>query len=132
MKKLSLLALVPVLLVSCMTGPIIPKNAVPLGDRTVPFAGDHDAIQIGTYEGTFRSLFFVVEQNDIQIYNLVVTYGNGQSENFDVRLNFSADSRSRFLPLEGGARRIRSIAFTYKTVGSWLDGRAHIVVYGIR
>ena len=63
---------------------------------------------------------------------LVVTYGNGERERFDTRLNLGADSRSRYLPLEGQRRIIRTIAFTYKTVGSWLDGRATVVVYGLR
>ena len=132
MRKLTLLALVSVLLSSCMSGPAIPRDAVMLGERTVAFKADHDVIEVGTYEGFFRSLFFVVEKNDIQIHNLVITYGNGERERFDTRLNFSADSRSRSLTFDGGKRRIRTIAFTYKTVGNWIDGRARVVVYGVK
>jgi hypothetical protein len=132
LKKLLLVAVCASFLFACMTGPEIPKDAVKLGERTVAFTGSQDIIQVGNYEGSFRSLFFVVRDNDIQIRDLVVTYGNGQKESFDTRLDFSADSRSRSLPLEGGKRRIRNLAFTYKTVGSWLDGRATVVVYGIR
>jgi len=115
-----------------MTGPAVPKDSVLLGERTVAFKADHDVIQVGAYEGLFTSLFFVVEKNDIQIYNLVVTYGNGERERFDTRLNFAADTRSRSLPFDGGRRRIRTIAFTYKTVGSWVEGRARVLVYGVR
>ena len=132
MRKLALLALVSILLSSCMSGPAVPKDAVVLGERTVAFKADHDVIQVGAYEGFFRSLFFVVEKNDIQIFNLVVTYGNGEREKLDTRLNFTADSRSRSITFDGGKRRIRTIAFTYKTVGSWVDGRARVVAYGIK
>jgi len=131
-RKLLFLALGSLLISSCMTGPAVPRDAVVLGERTVPFKGDHDVIQVGGYEGFFKSLFFVVEKNDVQIFNLVVTYGNGEKERFDTRLSFSADSRSRSLPFDGGKRRIRSIAFTYKTSGNWVDGRARVIVYGVR
>jgi len=132
MRKLAILGFFCILASSCMTGPGIPHDAVMLGERSVAFKADHDVIQVGPYEGFFKSLFFVVEKNDIQIYNLVVTYGNGEKERFETRLNFGEDSRSRSLAFNGGKRRIRTIAFTYKTVGTWVEGRARVVVYGVR
>jgi hypothetical protein len=132
MKKLAVAAVVSLVVCSCATRPAIPKDAVFLGERVVPFSGARDVVQVGAYDGWFRSLFIVVEKNDIQLFNLVVTYGNDEKEGFDTRLDFAADSRSHALPLEGGKRRIRSIAFEYKTVGSWLDGKARVAVYGLR
>ncbi len=132
MRKLALLALLCLLASSCMTTVVVPKGAVMLGERSVAFKGDHDVIEVGPYQGFFKSLVFVVEKNDVQIHNIVVTYGNGERERLDVRLNFSADSRSRAISFEGGKRRIRAIAFTYRTVGSWPEGRARVVVYAAR
>jgi predicted small secreted protein len=132
MRKLIFLALFSFLISSCMTVPGVPKNTVMLGERTVTFKADHDVIPVGAYEGSFKSLFFVVEKNDIQIFNLVVIYGNGERQRFDTRLNFNADSRSRYLAFTGGKRRIRTIAFNYRTAGTWVGGRARVVVYGVR
>lgn len=132
MRKLAVLALFSLLASSCMTGPGVPKDRIMLGERSVAFKADHDVIQIGSYQGVFRSLFFVVEKNDIQIYNIVLTYGNGEREKINTRLNFGADSRSRSIAFEGGKRRIKTITFTYRTVGSWQEGRARVVVYGVR
>ncbi len=132
MRKLTILVLFALLASSCMTGPVVPKDRVMLGERTVAFRGDHDVIQVGPYQGFFRSLFFVVEKNDVQIYNLVVTYGNGEREKINTRLNFAADSRSRSIGFDGGKRKIRTIAFTYKTAGTWPEGRARVIVYGVR
>jgi len=109
----------------------VPKGAMMLGERRVDFHADHDVIRVGPVEGWFKDIVVFVEKNNIEIFNLVVTYGNGERQQFDTRLNFGADSRSRSLPLEGGKRRIRTIAFTYRTVGNWLDGRARVVVYGV-
>jgi hypothetical protein len=74
----------------------------------------------------------VVENNDVELFNLVVVYGNGERERIDTRLIFREGSRSRVIDLEGGKRRIRNVQFTYKTVGSWRDGRARVVLYGMR
>ena len=133
MKRILFLAAVALSVTSCMTGPlVIPPGSVPLGERTVNFKADHDVIGVGAYSGTFRSLFFVVEKNDVELFNVVVVYGNGERERFDTRLVFQEGSRSRVLDLRGGKRIIRSIQFTYRTIGTWADGRARVVVYGVR
>ena len=133
MKRLfaaSIPVVLAIALSSCMSGP--PHESVLLGDRTVAFKADHDVVQVGPYQGFFRSLYFVVEKNDIEIFNIVITYGNGERERLETRLVFNADSRSRVIGFEGGKRRIRSIAFTYRTAGNWVDGRARVAVYGVK
>jgi hypothetical protein len=120
-----------VFLASCMSvSP--PSQRVLLGERMVAFKADHDVVEVGRYEGTFRSLVVSVEKNDVELFNLVVVFGNGDREKFDTRLVFREGSRSRVLQFAGGQRRIRAIEFTYKTVGTWTDGRAHVLVYGVR
>ena len=67
-----------------------------------------------------------------EVFNLVVVFGNGEREKIDTRLVFREGSRSRLIDLPGGKRQIRTIQFSYKTVGRWYDGRARVVVYGVR
>jgi hypothetical protein len=128
-----------VLLASCMTvglrssdrGHPSPDRVL-LGERVVAFKGDHDVVQVGRYEGNFRSMVVVVEKNEVELFNVVVVYGNGEREKFNTRLVFRGGSRSRDLHFAGGQRKIRALEFTYKTVGDWQDGRARILVYGVR
>ena len=103
-----------------------------LGERTVRYQTVHDVIPVGDYRGSFKDIVFWVERNNIELFNLVVTYGDGQREKVDTRLVFDEGTRSRVIHLEGFRRRISSIAFQYRTVGNWLEGRARVVVYGIR
>ena len=131
MRKILLLAAFAMSVISCVTM-AAPADRVMLGERVVNFKADHDVIEVGTYEGFFRSLYFAVEKNDVEIFNIVVVYGNGERERIDTRLVFREGSRSRMVDLAGGKRRIRSIQFTYRTVGTWLDGRARVVVYGVK
>ncbi len=128
-----LLLLVSLVLVSPLAfSQVIPRNAVRLGERMVDYHADHDVIPVGAYDGWFKDIVVFVEKNNIEMFNLVVTYANGQRQTFDTRLVFDEGTRSRVLHLEGGKRRIRDIAFTYRTVGMWREGRARVVVYGIR
>jgi hypothetical protein len=131
MKRILLSVFVVLSLASCMDI-AVPPQSVFLGDRTVAFRGDHDVITVGRYEGTFRSLYFVVRRNDVELANLVVVYGNGERERIETRLVFNEGSRSRLIDLQGGRRRIQSIQFSYKTVGTWADGKALVAVYGVR
>jgi hypothetical protein len=131
MKRILLSILVAFSLASCMAI-AAPPQSVFLGDRTVAFRGDHDVITVGNNEGTFRSLYFVVRRNDVELANLVVVYGNGERERINTRLIFNEGSRSRVIDLQGARRRIQSIQFNYKTVGTWADGRALVAVYGVR
>ena len=110
----------------------VPGNGVVLGERTVSYHAERDVIPVGDYRGSFKDIGFWVERNNIELFNLVVTYGDGQREKIDTRLVFDEGTRSRVIHLEGFRRRISSIAFTYKTAGNWFGGRARVVVYGIK
>ena len=132
MKKLLLLSALALALASCITYGVVPHDRVLLGSRYVGFSRERDAIDVGNYEGRFRSLYFEVERNDIEIFNIVIVYGNGERERVETRLVFDQGTRSRIIGFEGGERRIRAVEFSYKTVGTWLEGRARILVYGLR
>ena len=110
----------------------VPEGAFVLGECTVDFKGDHAAINVGTFENSFSSLVFKVVKNDIEVFDVVVVFANGQREKFDTRLSFDAGTRSRRLDFGGIRRRISSIEFSFRTVGSWIDGRAQVLVFGIR
>ena len=138
MRRILFVAGATLILGGCLGMPYIgvemaaPAGSVTLGERFVPFRGNHDVIELSPYDGRFQSLDFVVQDNDIEITDFVVTYANGERERFDTRLVFDHGTRSRSLMLRGGDRRIRNIAFTYRTIGDWRNGRAHIRVYGER
>jgi hypothetical protein len=149
MRNLLLFAAVVLLVSSCATVPpgkpappgrsappgraaSAPKDSVLLGERSVDFKADHDTIAVGNYEGSFRSLFFRVEKNDVELFNLVIAYSNGEKQQLQTRLIFKEGSRSRQIDFSGGKRRIKTIQFTYKTVGNWQDGKARVVVYGVK
>ena len=84
-----------------------------LGDRVVQGGADHDAIGVGRADGRWHQIMIVVEDAPIEMFDVVVTFGDGQRFSPPTRLTFGADSRSRVIDLPGGARFIRRVDFRY-------------------
>jgi hypothetical protein len=84
-----------------------------LGARTVNGGLDHDAIAVGRAGGRFHEIMITVERAPIEVYDLVVTFGNGERYEPRTRLVFGRDTTSRNIDLPGGARFIRQVDFRY-------------------
>lgn len=55
----------------------------------------------------------VVERAPVEIFDLVVMFGNGEHYEPHTRLVFGPDSASRNIDLPGGARFIKRVDFRY-------------------
>jgi hypothetical protein len=84
-----------------------------LGERTVNGGIDHDVIHVGRADGKFHELMIVVERAPIELFDMVVTFGNGERWEGHTRLVFGPDSTSRNIDLPGGARFIKRVDFRY-------------------
>jgi hypothetical protein len=84
-----------------------------LGERTVNGGADHDVITVGRADGKFRELMIVVERAPVELFDLVVTLGDGERFSPPTRLVFGRDTTSRNIDLPGGARFIRRVDFRY-------------------
>jgi hypothetical protein len=84
-----------------------------LGERIVNGGVDHDAIHVGRRDGRFHEIMLVVERAPIELFDLVVTFGNGERYEAHTRLVFGAESTSRNIDLPGGARIIQRVDFRY-------------------
>jgi len=84
-----------------------------LGERTVNGGGDHDAIHVGKADGSFHAIMLVVENAPMELFDVVVTFGNGERWEPRTRLVFNPDSTTRAIDLPGNARFIRRVDFRY-------------------
>ncbi len=112
-----------------------PKDRFPgwdfLGARVVDFGGDHDAIDCRG-EGRFTSFQIEVENGDLEMYDIVVTFGNGEKESPRTRFTFDDNTRTRVIDLPGNKRFIKRVDFYYKSIRASRDGKATINLYGKR
>ena len=87
-----------------------------LGERMVDGGLDHDVIHVGRRDGRFREIMLVVERAPVEIYDVIVTFGNGERFEPRMRLVFGPDTRSRTIDLPGGTRVIQRVDFRYGNV----------------
>jgi hypothetical protein len=99
-----------------------------LGSRRVSFALDHDAIVVGAREGTFSAIKIEVAGGDLELYNIRLTFGNGDTWSPNTRVQFRQGSWSRTIDLPGAARVVRRVDFWYRS--RLRRGAATVRVFG--
>jgi len=99
-----------------------------LGSRRVSFAAERDAIEVGVREGTFNAIRIEVGGGSLEMFNIQITFGNGETWSPDTRVLFRQGSWSRLIELPGAARVIRKIEFWYRS--RVRRGQATVRVFG--
>lgn len=98
-----------------------------LGERWVQHGVDHDTIMVTAAEGTFHQIALRVEHSALELFDVSVTFGDGQSFSPVTRLVFAEDTASRTIDLPGAARVIRRVDFHYANLPA--GGRAQIELW---
>jgi len=98
-----------------------------LGERRVDGAHDHDVIEVGRREGTFRKIMIVVEHSAVEMDHVVVHFGDGSHFSPATRLVFSANTRSNVIDLPGSERTIKNVEFSYGNLPG--GGRAEVQLW---
>lgn len=122
---------ISLVLVSCATTDNRSRGGgwVLLGEREADFRIDRDRINVGRREGAFREIRIAVRGASLEMYNMVVTFGDGSTFSPNIRTRFEVNSWSRDLDLPGDRRVIRSVDFTYRSINR-REGRATVTLYG--
>ena len=98
-----------------------------LGERWVDRRADRDVIVVGRRDGRFRRLNLVVEHSALEMFDVVVTFGDGSTWSPNTRLLFNRNTRSRVIDLPGDARVIRKVEFRYANLPG--GGRAQVELW---
>lgn len=84
-----------------------------LGTKTVNYELNRDVLRVTPKEGTFTKLKLLVTGGSLNMYKMIVQYGNAKKEEINLKHNFNRRSDSRIIDLNGGKRLIRDITFNY-------------------
>lgn len=112
-------------------GPGAARSLELLGRKSVGFLKDRDVIQVGRREGTFSHLVLKVHDNDIEVLELTVVYGNGERDRIPVQRTIRRNQESEPLNLAGRRRAIDHIEIVYRSKPS-LRGEATVEIYGVQ
>jgi hypothetical protein len=108
-----------------------PEAWVELGCQQVSFIGrDRDVIRVGRRDGRFKSIRLRARNNDVEVLNVTVIYGNGEPDSVPVRRFIRAGDTTGPLDLRGRDRFIDRIEMTYKSRPSF-RGQALVCAEGL-
>jgi hypothetical protein len=128
LRGLTLVSLI--LLTACMAGAAqSPGRWELLGQREVDFRNDRDQIDVGRSEGRFKQIEVRVKNAPIEIFDMVVTFGNDETFKPKLRHKFTEGSGSRIIDLPGDRRTIKRIDFNYKSINR-REGKGTVEVRG--
>ncbi|MBN2200181.1 MAG: hypothetical protein JW747_10075 [Candidatus Aminicenantes bacterium] len=100
-----------------------------LGRRQVNFSADRDTVVVTAARGSFTRLMIVVRDHALEMFNVKITFRNGDDFSPATRLVFGESTRSRVIDLPGGKRFVRKVDFNYESLGAGFD-RADVEVWG--
>lgn len=98
-----------------------------LGERAVHGKADRDVILVGARDGTFQQLKLVVEHSALEMFDVQVTFGDGETFSPGTRLVFGRNGTSRVIDLPGRRRVIRRVEFRYGNLPG--GGRAQVELW---
>src|ERR1044071_537412 len=79
-------------------GPVVMHGDwVRLGERQVDGTHDRDVIHVGAREGRYRRIMLVVEHSALELYDVVVPFGDGELFSPATRHVFGANTRSHVI-----------------------------------
>jgi hypothetical protein len=97
-----------------------------LGERWVQGAVDHDTIP-AVGQGVFHQIAIRVEHSALEIFDVTITFGDGQTWSPGTRLVFAPGTTTRTIDLPGAARIIRRVDFRYGNLPG--GGRAQVELW---
>jgi hypothetical protein len=103
------------------------RGWVMLGERTVNGHFDHDRIEVGRIEGKFSKLTVVVENNDLEMIDFKIEFGDGTNYHPTVNQVFREGTRTRVIDFPGDERTIKFVDFKYGNLPG--GGRAKVQVW---
>jgi len=98
-----------------------------IGQREVQPHVEHEAVEVGRADGRFKALVIEVKEAPIELFDVVVTFGDGERFEPKTRLVFDANTRSRQIDLPGNERVIKRIDFKMAGLS---QGTARVEVFG--
>lgn len=84
-----------------------------LGSRTVNYKLDKDQITVTFKKGTFNAVKFKVKRGGLNMHRCTIYFANGDRQNVALKRNYSPNSSSRTIDLQGNNRVISKVVFWY-------------------
>ena len=132
LKSFCLIILVSLTLVACSTLRLAPPGGTLLGETFLDSIDQTGRVAVKKYEGTVKAFRIMANGNEIEMERIVISFDGGEKQKVEGKLHLLVGALSRRVNLDDGKPPITAIEFTYRPLGSWVSGRADLLVYGFK
>lgn len=100
-----------------------------IGSKEVDYNLDHDTMNITAWKGDFRRIRIGVSRAPVRFVRIVLTYGNGNTQEISIRSLIRPGGFSRSIDLRGRERVLNKVEFWYQSA-SLRRQKAVVTLYG--
>ena len=100
-----------------------------IGSKEVDYNLDHDTMNITAWKGDFRRIRIGVSRAPVRFVLIVLTYGNGNTQEISIRSLIRPGGFSRSIDLRGRERVLNKVEFWYQSA-SLRRQKAVVTLYG--
>ena len=105
---------------------------VRLGERIVNDRIERDVIEVTSSRGKFTAIRLEVRKHGVRFLDMKVVFGDGTTQDVPLQTVIMAGGESRVIDLNGGARVIRRVEFTYEARSIGAGNKALVRLLGRR
>jgi hypothetical protein len=99
-----------------------------LGEQEVDFKLDRDRIDVKRKAGPFRQLRLEVRDAPIELRDMIVTFGDGETFRPRIHKRFAEGRGSHVIDLPGKRRSVDGVEFVYRSI-SQREGKGRVLLY---
>ena len=120
------------LFISAAGATLVSAQWQDLGSREVKDRSEQDTWHVGKGKGEFRRIKIAVSVRPVRFYRLRVTFGNGATQEVEIRNLIAAGGQTRAIDLTGKDRYIDKVDIWYEAYTLRRGRRSMVTLYGLR
>lgn len=101
-----------------------------LGERRVDMKVERDVVQVGRWEGSFTKIRLKAINSDIELRDVTIVYGNGETDVWPVRRRVRDEEEGPVFDLPGRRRAVERVIMTYRATNPF--SKTTVQVWGGR
>jgi len=125
---LATLAILSILVFSQCTA-LLGQQWTLIGTKNLNYTLEKDVIGISKATGSYQSLKIKIKRSPLKVNKLIVTYADGQTQEFNIGKEIAMGQESNIFNLPTGGRTLRKVEITYDTKGS-AGSKAAVELWG--
>lgn len=110
--------------------PAIAGDWQKLGTKALVFDSEQATIEVGNSDQTCSEVKLKVSSKGVKIHDMTIAFADGTTQKVDGEFSLLPGDESTAIAINGGAKSIQRVEFTYSPLNGQMNGRTRITLVG--